>query len=55
MALFGSREQVLERYTHRYLPGQQLYREAARPVETADVLLGYEDPAAPVLRRWPVP
>lgn len=53
VAVFGSAERVRERYTHRYLPGQRLYRDAVRPVHTADVVIGYDNPGNPVIRRWP--
>jgi uridine kinase len=36
--VFGSADMVRERYQRRYLP---------------DVVLGYDDPAAPVVLRWP--
>jgi uridine kinase len=51
--VFGSADVVRERYQRRYLPGQQLYRDAVDPVRIADVVLGYDDPAAPVVLRWP--
>jgi uridine kinase len=53
VAVFGSAEAVRERYLRRYLPGQQLYREAVEPARIADVVLGYDDPAAPVVVKWP--
>jgi uridine kinase len=51
--IFGTPEVVRERYTRRYLPGQRLYRAAARPAETADVVVDNGDPSAPVITRWP--
>jgi uridine kinase len=51
--LFGSAGVVQERYLRRYLPGQQLYRDAVDPARIADVVVGYDDPEAPVVRRWP--
>jgi uridine kinase len=51
--LFGSPTVVRERYQHRYLPGQQLYRTAVRPTQVADVVLDYDDPDAPLIRKWP--
>jgi uridine kinase len=53
--VFGSADVVRERYQRRYLPGQQLYRDAVDPARIADVVLGYDDPAAPVVLRWPGP
>jgi uridine kinase len=50
--LFGSPQVVRERYRQRYLPGQQLYREAAAPMRVADVVIDNHDPARPrVLKR----
>jgi uridine kinase len=40
---------IHERYHERYIPGQQLYLEAARPQERADILVDNNDPAAPRL------
>lgn len=51
--LFGSADAVRERYLRRYLPGQQLYRDAVDPARIADVVLGYDDPEAPVVLKWP--
>ncbi|NYH91990.1 hypothetical protein [Actinopolymorpha rutila] len=52
-ALFGSREAVRERYVARYLPGQELYRVQARPLDRADVVLDLADPLRPAVRHWP--
>jgi uridine kinase len=51
--LMGSPADVRRRYTGRYLPGQALYRAEADPEAVADVLIDNEDPAAPVVVRWP--
>jgi uridine kinase len=51
--LFGSPAAVRDRYQHRYLPGQQLYRTAVRPTQVADVVIDYEDPDSPVIKKWP--
>ncbi|GIH14995.1 uridylate kinase [Rugosimonospora africana] len=50
--MFGSVEVVEERYRHRYLPGQRLYQQVARPEERADIVLDMNDPLAPVVVRW---
>jgi uridine kinase len=47
--LFGSREEVERRYRARYLPGQRLYLDEARPLEHADLVIVNDDPAAPEL------
>jgi uridine kinase len=52
VARFGSQAAVRERYGCRYLPGQELYRAAARPAEVADVVVDNEDPLRPVVVRW---
>lgn len=52
-SLFGSQAAVRERYQHRYLPGQQLYRSTARPTEAADVIIINDDPRSPIITRWP--
>ncbi|WP_207786319.1 hypothetical protein [Micromonospora globispora] len=41
-----------QRYRERYLPGQDLYRAEARPVERADIVLGMDDPLDPVVLHW---
>jgi uridine kinase len=51
--LFGSEAVIRERYEHRYLPGQRLYRTTVRPAEVADVVVDNDDPTAPVIRKWP--
>lgn len=53
LPLFGSREVVEDRYRHRYLPGQELYRSTAHPVDAADVVISNEDPAGPTIVKWP--
>jgi uridine kinase len=41
---------VRERYLRKYLPGQQLYVEEARPEDHADVVIDNTDPAQPRVR-----
>ncbi|HEY4025179.1 MAG TPA: uridine kinase [Candidatus Dormibacteraeota bacterium] len=55
VALFGSEAAVRERYLRRYLPGQELYRAAARPLDIADVVIDNGNPARPAVLRWPGP
>ena len=52
-AVRGSVAEVERRYRGRYLPGQVLYRDDATPETAADVLIDNEDPASPVLIRYP--
>jgi uridine kinase len=47
--LFGSPEEVERRYRTRYLSGQQLYLEEARPLDAADMIVVNDDPTAPRL------
>ncbi|MGW5362677.1 uridine kinase [Actinopolymorpha pittospori] len=53
VAVFGSAAAVEERYLARYLPGQELYRAEARPLDRADIVLDMGDPLRPVVVRWP--
>jgi len=49
LELFGSAEEIEHRYRTRYLPGQQLYLDEARPLEAADFVVDNDDPEAPHL------
>ncbi len=49
-ALFGDEAAVLHRYAVRYLPGQRLYFDQARPMEKANALVDNADPERPRLR-----
>ena len=51
--VLGSGADVRERYLRRYLPGQQIYRAAASPEATADVVIDNNDPARPRILTWP--
>ena len=42
---------VRERYLRRYLPAQRIYREEARPIERADVVIDNTDPNHPVVLK----
>ena len=46
-ALFGSVEEVRERYERRYIPGQRLYFARCRPRERAKVAIDNNDPQNP--------
>ena len=48
----GGADHVQRRYERRYLPGQALYREAASPMDAADVVIGNSDPVHPQVLRW---
>jgi uridine kinase len=50
LALFGSEDEVVRRYTQRYVPGQRLYLAEARPTAIADAIIANDDPSAPTLR-----
>lgn len=49
----GGEEQVRRRYEQRYMPGQALYRDAASPLDEADVVIDNSDPLRPHVIRWP--
>lgn len=49
--LFGSPDQIMERYLSKYLPGQELHRLECRPAEQADLVLQNDDPLQP-LYHW---
>ena len=51
VAVFGCERDVRTRYETRYLPGQELYRREAEPLERADVIIDNTDLAAPRLVR----
>ena len=50
--LFGSPDEVRQRYERRYLPGQALNRKEASPLDRADIVLDNTHPADPVVVRW---
>ena len=47
--LMGGRAAAERRYRSRYIPGQELYRRTARPMDLADVVIDNTDPARPRL------
>jgi uridine kinase len=47
--LFDSEDTTLERYWKRYVSGQRLYLDIARPLERADAVVINQDPAHPRL------
>ncbi|MCW2572047.1 MAG: uridine kinase [Frankiales bacterium] len=49
---FTPAEVVEMRYAAKYLPGQALYRQEARPWETAHIVLDNTDPRNPVVLKW---
>jgi uridine kinase len=55
LALFGSAATIVERYRRRYLPGQALYRQEARPHDQADIIIDNDDPGSPKILSWNVP
>lgn len=48
--LFGTAEQVEERYHKRYIPGQRIYLKSCRPQNIANVVVNNNDPANPELQ-----
>jgi len=45
----GNKEELSRRYKARYIPGQRLYKEEARPEESADIVVDNNDPSNPVI------
>lgn len=52
--IFGSPEAVEARYEARYLPGQALYRQEAKPQHAAHIVLDNSDHNHPVVLKWDV-
>ncbi|MET7672937.1 uridylate kinase [Micromonospora luteifusca] len=50
--LFGSAAAVEHRYHGRYLPGQELYRAEAQPLDRADIVLDMTNPLNPTMLCW---
>ena len=50
--LFGSADMVEARYRARYLPGQALYREEAKPQHAAYIVIDNTDHQHPVVVKW---
>jgi uridine kinase len=50
--IFGSPEAVEARYRARYLPGQALYREEAKPQHAAHIVIDNTDHHHPVVLKW---
>jgi uridine kinase len=50
--LLGGTDVVRARYERRYLPGQALYRDAASPLNKADIVIDNSDPQQPLVGRW---
>jgi uridine kinase len=49
-SVLGGEQEARRLYEHRYVPGQRLYLAEARPLETADAVVGNNDPARPRLQ-----
>ena len=49
--LFGSAQDVKERYWKRYIPGQKLYLKTCRPERHADIIIDNKDPLKPCIIR----
>lgn len=43
----GEKEEIERKYRVRYLPGQELFKEEARPCENAHIIVDYNDPMNP--------
>ena len=51
--LYGSVGQAAERYRKRYIPGQQLYFQKAKPLDKADILIDNNEINTPKFLRVP--
>lgn len=47
----GSREQVIEKYKKRYMPGEKLYFQEVNPKTIADIVIDNNDFNNPVIKR----
>ena len=47
----GSEQEILDKYNQRYVPGQQLYFQEARPQEKADIIIENSDFENPVIKK----
>ncbi|MBI2464448.1 hypothetical protein HYV57_05825 [Candidatus Peregrinibacteria bacterium] len=47
----GSEPEILDKYNQRYVPGQQLYFEEAKPQEKADIIIENSDFENPVIKK----
>lgn len=45
----GEKEAIERGYRVRYVPGQQLYKDEAKPHEVSDIIVDYNDPRNPVI------
>jgi uridine kinase len=53
-SLFGDDQTTVERYTKRYIPGQQMYLQRVRPNLIADIVIDNTDPNYPkILKEMP--
>jgi len=51
--LIGSREAAAHRYQQRYVPGQKIYLEEARPLDKADILIDNNILEEPEIIKYP--
>ena len=47
--LFDDRKKILKTYRERYVPGQQIYLESARPETKADIVIDNNDFTRPII------
>lgn len=47
----GSEQEILDKYNQRYVPGQQLYFQEAKPQETADIVIENSDFENPIITK----
>lgn len=47
----GSEQEILDKYNQRYVPGQQLYFQEAKPQEIADIVIENSDFENPIITK----
>ena len=51
--IFGSTQKATQRYRERYVPGQKLYHQEARPLDRADIIIDNNQIDSPKILRKP--
>ena len=47
----GSEQEIIDKYNQRYVPGQQLYFEEAKPQEKADIIIENSEFENPIIKK----
>ncbi len=52
-SLFGSKQEVINRYQNRYIPGEKIYLDKCKPQERADIVIDNNDYNNPkIIKKW---